>query len=69
MSERKKPEGMGLGDIVKEIVTNQASIQCLIGKGLGDHPAQESNTPLRHELEQRQEQFYIELNKRETYYR
>ena len=58
-----EPKKMKLGEIVREIVTNSRSIQCLVGGGVGD-PSYSANTPLRHETEQRQEQLYGELERR-----
>ena len=39
-----EPEQMSLGKIVREIVSNSTTIQCLVGSGIGD-PRYKNNTP------------------------
>lgn len=62
------PADMGLGQIVREIINNQQVIHNLVGRGIGD-PKYFANTPLRHQIEQKQQELYAELDRREQQYR
>lgn len=63
----RDPKEMGLGGIVREIISNSITIRSLVGNGVGDANYLR-DTPLRHEYEKRQEQLFEELDRKESLY-